>query len=38
MLLILLTDHIIKAGTELVPELQPHMPNWFPFEKGILLI
>jgi hypothetical protein len=26
-----------SAGTELVPELQTHMPNWFPFEKVILL-
>jgi hypothetical protein len=25
------------AGTELVPELQPHVPNWFSPEKGILL-
>jgi hypothetical protein len=28
---------IFKAGTELVPELQPHVSNWFPSEKGILL-
>jgi hypothetical protein len=25
------------AGTELVPELQTHTPNWFPPEKVILL-
>jgi len=27
----------ILAGVELVHDLQFHMPNWFPFETGILL-
>jgi hypothetical protein len=28
---------VFKAGTELVPELQTHAPNWFPPEKVIFL-
>jgi len=27
---------LLMAGTELVPERKSHIPNWFPFEKGIL--
>jgi hypothetical protein len=29
--------YIQPAGIELVPELHPHVPNWFPSKKGILL-
>lgn len=27
----------ILAGAEYVPDPKSHMPNWFPFEKDILL-
>jgi len=30
-------QHVAVACTELVPEPQPHVPNWLPFEKGIFI-